>query len=179
MRLETVHVQNFRSCYDTSISLAGDLTLLVGENDAGKSNLIDAIRLSVPPVSGRTTRWFETDRDLSYGVHLNVPIVIKRTYGELTDSEDAFYTPALVDPHRKLVHTTHYLTDPRLARRHRLHHSVGENLCRGSRAGKSGSHRACLPSATAGRSDSLGLGRRKPLGRHLPSNRYGDGDRRV
>jgi ABC-type uncharacterized transport system ATPase subunit len=53
MRLETIDVQNFRSCYDTRVSLADHLTLLVGENDAGKSSLIDAIRLSVPPVSGR------------------------------------------------------------------------------------------------------------------------------
>jgi len=127
MRLEAVHVQNFRSCYDTTIALADHLTLLVGENDAGKSNLIDAIRVSVPHVSGRTTRWFETDRDLSYSAHGKAPIVIKRTYSELTDSEAAFYTPALVDPHRKLVHTTEYLTDPALARRHRLHHSVGEH----------------------------------------------------
>ena len=127
MRLETMHVQNFRSCYNTTIAFAGYLTLLVGENDAGKSNLIDAIRVSVPPVSGRTTRWFETDRDLSHGVDLNAPITIKRTYGELTESEDAFYTPALVDPHRKLVHTAQYLTDPALARRHRIHHTVGEH----------------------------------------------------
>lgn len=127
MRLETVRVQNFRSCYDTTILLAGHLTLLVGENDAGKSNLIDAIRVSVPPVSGRTTLWFDTDRDLSYGAHDDAPMVIKRTYNELTYSEDAFYTPALVDPHRKLVHTTQYLTDPALARRHRLQHSIGEH----------------------------------------------------
>jgi putative ATP-dependent endonuclease of OLD family len=127
MRLESVRVQNYRSCYDTTISLSHHLTLLVGENDAGKSNLIDAIRMSVPPVSGRATLWFETDRDVSYGAEANVPIAIKRTYGDLTDSEDAFYTPALVDPHRKLIHTTHYLTDPTLARRHRLQHSVGEN----------------------------------------------------
>jgi putative ATP-dependent endonuclease of OLD family len=127
MRLETLRVQNYRSCYDTTISLAGHLTLLVGENDAGKSNLIDAIRVSVPPVSGRTTLWFETDRDLSYGAERHEPITIKRTYDDLTVSEDAFYTPALVDPHRKLVHTTQYLTDPTLARRHRLQHSVGEH----------------------------------------------------
>ncbi len=127
MRLETVRVQNFRSCYDTTISLSGHLTLLVGENDAGKSNLIDAIRVSVPPVSGRANLWFETDWDVSYGAEVNAPIVIRRTYGDLTDSEDAFYTPALVDPHRKLIHTTHYLTDPTLARRHRLQHSVGEH----------------------------------------------------
>jgi putative ATP-dependent endonuclease of the OLD family len=64
---------------------------------------------------------------LSYGAQHNAPIIIKRTYSDLTDSEDAFYTPALVDPHRKLVHTTHYLTDPALARRHRLQYSVGEH----------------------------------------------------
>ena len=127
MRLESVRVQNFRSCYDTTLELADHLTLLVGENDSGKSNIIDSIRISTPPVSGRQSLWFNTDRDLSYGAKDGEAIVIRRTYCDLTIDEDAFYIPSLVDAHRKLIHTAQYLTEPNLARRHRLQHTVGEH----------------------------------------------------
>jgi predicted ATP-dependent endonuclease of OLD family len=89
MQLEQIRVQNFRSCYDTTVKLSDHLTLLVGENDAGMSNLIDALRVSVAPATGRATLWFDSDRDLSYGAVDDASIVIKRTYSELTADQDA------------------------------------------------------------------------------------------
>jgi putative ATP-dependent endonuclease of OLD family len=126
MRLEALRLKNFRSCYSTNVEFAEHVTLLVGENDAGKSNIVDALRLAVPPVSGRPSLWFDPERDLSYGVPEGEDIEIQRVYSNLTVGEDAFLTPALVDTHRKLVHTTVFRTDPRLPRRHRLLNTVGE-----------------------------------------------------
>ncbi len=66
MYLSTLRLVNFRSCYDATISLRPTLTLLVGENNSGKSNAIEALRLATAPLSLRRTRYFEAD-DLSHG----------------------------------------------------------------------------------------------------------------
>jgi len=126
MRLERVHLKNYRSCYDVNIDFSEHLTLLIGENDAGKSNVIEALRVATPPASGRVSAWFDTDRDLSYGLQRGSAIEVQRTYSNLTVREDALYTPALVDPHRKLIHTTIFSTDPSINRRDRLKTMVGE-----------------------------------------------------
>jgi putative ATP-dependent endonuclease of the OLD family len=84
MRLSQLELRNFRSCYDTTVRFADDLTLLVGENDAGKSNIVDAIRLATPAVSGRPTIWYETDRDLSHHVAPKSEISIRRIFTDLT-----------------------------------------------------------------------------------------------
>lgn len=42
-RIKSLHIKHFRSFSDETIRL-GDLTLLVGQNAAGKSNIVDAIR---------------------------------------------------------------------------------------------------------------------------------------
>jgi len=53
MYLQEVSLINFRSFKSNTVSLQPDLTILVGENNSGKSNTIDALRLLTPPLSGR------------------------------------------------------------------------------------------------------------------------------
>ncbi|MEW8049692.1 MAG: AAA family ATPase [Candidatus Thiodiazotropha endolucinida] len=53
MYLKEVSINNFRSFKSNTVSLQPDLTILVGENNSGKSNAIDALRLLAPPLSGR------------------------------------------------------------------------------------------------------------------------------
>src|SRR3546814_6028027 len=48
MYLEKLTLENFRSFEHAEIPLCRDLTILVGENNGGKSNAIDAIRLRCP-----------------------------------------------------------------------------------------------------------------------------------
>lgn len=112
MRLKRLTVENFRSCCSTDVDFSEHLTLLVGENDAGKSNIIDALRLSIPPGVGRTSLYFESERDLSYGVAPGAPIQVTRRYSDLSPAEDALLSHALVDWHRDLIHTTTFRTDP-------------------------------------------------------------------
>ena len=45
MKLSRLKLINFRSCVDTEVVFEDDLTVLVGENGSGKSNIIDALRL--------------------------------------------------------------------------------------------------------------------------------------
>lgn len=53
MYLKDIELKNFRSFKASTVSLQPNLTIIVGENNSGKSNAIDAIRLLTPPLSGR------------------------------------------------------------------------------------------------------------------------------
>lgn len=60
MYLEKLKLTNFRSFAEAEIPLCTDLTILVGENNGGKSNAIDAIRLLTQPLGGRREIYCET-----------------------------------------------------------------------------------------------------------------------
>jgi len=53
MYLKTIALRNFRSFDEGEVELQKDLTVFVGENNGGKSNAIDAIRLLTQPLGGR------------------------------------------------------------------------------------------------------------------------------
>jgi putative ATP-dependent endonuclease of the OLD family len=53
MHLKKITLQNFRSFDEGEVELQEDLTIFVGENNGGKSNAIDAIRLLTQPLGGR------------------------------------------------------------------------------------------------------------------------------
>jgi putative ATP-dependent endonuclease of OLD family len=53
MYLQRIRLANFRSFDAAQLELQKDLTVLVGENNGGKSNAIDAIRLLTTPLGGR------------------------------------------------------------------------------------------------------------------------------
>lgn len=53
MFLKTLGLKNFRSFDAGEVELQKDLTVFVGENNGGKSNAIDAIRLVTQPLGGR------------------------------------------------------------------------------------------------------------------------------
>lgn len=44
MYIKNIHIENFRNFHYIDIPLK-KLTIVIGENDAGKSNFLDAIRL--------------------------------------------------------------------------------------------------------------------------------------
>jgi len=59
MYLESLRIKNFRSCRDSTVHFLDGLTVLAGENNGGKSNILDAIRLVTAPASGRRNRYAE------------------------------------------------------------------------------------------------------------------------
>lgn len=66
MYLEKLGLNNFRSFDGAEIPFCKDLTILVGENNGGKSNAIDAIRLLTTPLGGRRELYCETT-DIRFG----------------------------------------------------------------------------------------------------------------
>lgn len=84
MHLKTLTIENFRSFRSNNVSLQKDLTILVGENNSGKSNAIDAIRLLTPPLSGRRDIYCQlTDIRTSSGTSFD----LKAVYSDLTDAQ--------------------------------------------------------------------------------------------
>lgn len=66
MYLKNLGLNNFRSFDRSEIPLCKDLTILVGENNGGKSNAIDAIRLLTAPLGGRRELYCEAT-DIRFG----------------------------------------------------------------------------------------------------------------
>lgn len=66
MYLKRLIAKNFRSFDQIEIPLYEDLTVFVGENNGGKSNAIDAMRLLTLPLSGRRELYCEPS-DLRFG----------------------------------------------------------------------------------------------------------------
>lgn len=66
MHLETLEIENFRSVDRLTVPLRRDLTIFVGENNGGKSNVIDAMRLLTAPLTGRRELYCEST-DIRFG----------------------------------------------------------------------------------------------------------------
>jgi predicted ATP-dependent endonuclease of OLD family len=86
MRLSTVQIKNFRGLRDVQIELTST-TLLIGENNCGKTSFLDAIRLALSRTAGRKTGTFDP-----YDYHLGTrdaepqaatPISITLTFDDI------------------------------------------------------------------------------------------------
>ncbi|MFB7375903.1 ATP-dependent endonuclease [Kitasatospora purpeofusca] len=61
MYLAQLQARGFRSLRETTIALRRAVTVVTGENNAGKSNLVDALRLLTDPLDGRRIRWWDRE----------------------------------------------------------------------------------------------------------------------
>ena len=128
MRLTSLSLSNFRACRETLVSFAQDLTVLVGENASGKSAVIDALRLTTFPASGRQTAWFSAERDLSHSMQPGESVTLTARYGELSEAEQSIYMAGLIDTHDDLIYTASFATAPNTPRRSVLSWSIGESM---------------------------------------------------
>ena len=96
MHLERLRVERFRSCLDSTVHLRPDLTVLVGENNGGKSNIIDAIRLLTLPLNGRRERYPE-DEDIRRG-STEMSFTIEGRFSGLSDTAKGLLISAVPDP---------------------------------------------------------------------------------
>lgn len=109
MYLRQLGIKNFRSCYDVEVELRPGITLLVGENNSGKSNVIEALRLAATPLNRRSTRWFD-ESDLSHGREAQ-EAQFRAVYDGLTSAQRAHYIAALDVETNQAAYTTTYKRD--------------------------------------------------------------------
>ncbi|WP_227026194.1 AAA family ATPase [Streptomyces fodineus] len=109
MYLRQLGIKNFRSCYDLELDFQPGITLLVGENNSGKSNVIEALRLATTPLNRRSTRWFD-EVDLSHGRE-GQEAQFRATYDGLTAAQRAHYIAALDVGSNQAAYTTTYKRD--------------------------------------------------------------------
>lgn len=95
MYLEKLGLNNFRSFEQAEIPLCKDLTILVGENNGGKSNAIDAIRLLTTPLGGRRELYCETT-DIRFG-SAERKFVLTAAFAELNQAQKGRMISAATD----------------------------------------------------------------------------------
>ena len=126
MHLSRLDLTNFRSCKDTTVDFRSGLTVLVGENNSGKSNIIDALRLVTLPTDGRRTRFCEPG-DFSFGEEES-SIDIRATYSDLSLSEGGMFISAMNGPDaNEISYRMQYSAPGPGDRRGRYSWTVGNN----------------------------------------------------
>jgi putative ATP-dependent endonuclease of OLD family len=96
MHLDSLRLERFRSCPNVTIKLRSDLTVLVGENNGGKSNIIDALRLLTLPLNGRRERYPDDD-DLRRG-SAKKTFTLEGRFSGLSDTVKGLLITAVPDP---------------------------------------------------------------------------------
>lgn len=89
MFLSRVQIENFRNLKRLSAEFSDGLNVIVGENNVGKTNLLDAIRIALGPSStGEFIRLTPFDRHRTKdGVYVTDPISIVLTFAGLSADE--------------------------------------------------------------------------------------------
>ena len=127
MYLQRLRLTNFRSCYQTVIELQPTLTLLVGENNSGKSNVIEALRLATPPLNLRRTRYFEPE-DLSRG-RADGKIEIGLEFADLTRLQRSQYMAAALDVGTgHAIYEVHFRPDESIPKRSQVAFYAGKDI---------------------------------------------------
>ncbi|MEU2235610.1 ATP-dependent nuclease [Streptomyces vietnamensis] len=94
MYLGRVRAKGFKSLLDTDVALRPGVTVVVGENNAGKSNFIDVLRLLTDPLDDRRTRWWDAE-----DVHPWVDAAeLCALYAGLSPEEAGTHLQALISP---------------------------------------------------------------------------------
>jgi len=96
MHLEELQLERFRSFFDGTVSFHPHLTALVGENNGGKSNVIDAIRLVTQPMNGRRDLYCE-ESDIRRTIGAT-SCTIKATFAGLDAAQKGLLISAVPDP---------------------------------------------------------------------------------
>lgn len=123
MYLAELRIENFRSCYETLIPFREEVTVLVGENNSGKSNVIDALRLALSPLGGRRTRYFEAG-DISFG-RQNAAVNLALRFGGLTSIQRGQFLTAIDLGDMTAVYGTRFELDPDRPSRSRPTNTAG------------------------------------------------------
>ena len=95
MRLLNLNIRNFRKIKDLTVIFPKGLTLIVGENNAGKTAIIDALRLLL--FSSRDFESLRLNEDDFRRDSDDAPIEISCTFCDLGDEDEVHLLECLVD----------------------------------------------------------------------------------
>jgi putative ATP-dependent endonuclease of OLD family len=95
MHLKSISIINFRSFAQEEIHLSPNVSILVGENNGGKSNAIDAIRLLTSPLGGRRDIYCEST-DVRFGSG-DRRFEIAATFDDLSPSQQGRFISVVGD----------------------------------------------------------------------------------
>lgn len=95
MYLKELKLAGFRSCYETSVRFDSEITVISGENNAGKTNIIEALRLLTTPLSFRRERWPDLE-DLTKDVAEEFSITA--VFDGLSEAQQGLFITALTAP---------------------------------------------------------------------------------
>jgi len=98
MHLARIHIKNFRNLLDVTAEFKPGLNVLVGENNVGKTNLLDAMRAALGAASagGDLVYLSKEDRHrAANGMYLDAAVRIALTFENLSIDEQADFLDAL------------------------------------------------------------------------------------
>jgi putative ATP-dependent endonuclease of OLD family len=93
--LTSIKARNFRSLRDVRVPVREHLTVVIGENNAGKSNLLDVVRLLTDPLDGRRDRYWDVD-DVARMPRTG-PVELTATFGLSSREQLGVYSQGVLD----------------------------------------------------------------------------------
>ena len=95
MWIRELHIRNFRKIMEAKIIFPRGLVILVGENNSGKTAIIDALRFILYPSRDFNALRINED-DFRSGTDF-LPIEISCRFAGLTDEDEIHFNECLVD----------------------------------------------------------------------------------
>lgn len=96
MRLHRLHLRHFRAFAALDLTLDPNLTILAGENNCGKTTVLDALRLLTAPLDDRRDLWARPG-DVTRGAGVD-SFAIAGDFSDLTDVQRGLNIAALASP---------------------------------------------------------------------------------
>jgi putative ATP-dependent endonuclease of the OLD family len=95
--LAELGLTGFRSFADARIAFSPGVTVLIGENNAGKSGVVDALRLVTDPLDGRRSLWPDSDDICRSGAH--AAFMVRMSLVGSSTELAAYSDAVLLDPY--------------------------------------------------------------------------------
>jgi len=95
MRLRELTIRNFRKIKDLTVIFPPGLCVIVGENNSGKTAIIDALRLMLLPSRDFDALHINED-DFKNGTDY-APIEISCVFSDLNDEDEVHFMECLID----------------------------------------------------------------------------------
>ncbi|MDP8238635.1 MAG: AAA family ATPase [Candidatus Hatepunaea meridiana] len=95
MRLKNLHIRNFRKIEELTVTFPAGLSVIVGENNTGKTAIIDALRFMLFP--GRDFNALRLNEDDFRRGAGDAPIEISCVFCDLSDDDEVHFLECLKD----------------------------------------------------------------------------------